>query len=691
MTEPAAEPHGFQTEAKKLLQLMINSLYSNREIFLRELISNASDAIDRLRFAALEDESLIAEDPAFRIEIAFDKEAGTVSVIDNGIGMSRAEAIAHLGTIAKSGTEEFLAQLTGDQRKDSTLIGQFGVGFYSSFIVAKEVEVVTRRAGETEATRWASSGEEEYTVEAVASAPRGTRVTLHLKPAAQEFADDFRLRGIVRRYSDHIGVPVMMAKADGGDGDEDKDAKKEAGAKAPELETVNAAKALWTRSRREVKADEYKEFYKHLSHDFEDPAAWSHNRVEGKLEYTSLLYVPARAPFDLWNRERPRGLKLYVQRVFIMDDADQFLPQYLRFVRGVVDSSDLPLNVSRELLQEDDRVRTIKNALAKRTLNMLDNLATEDYAKIWDEFGQVLKEGIGEDFANRGALLGLMRFTSTREPQAGQRTALKDYIARAKAAAGPAEAEVGKDEKEVPDADEAKTAAADSGTKDAEGDDEESEASNESETAVKIYYLIADSAEAARQSPHLEVFRKRGIEVLLLTDRIDEWWMSFVDEYEGMTFQDVARGELALDAEDGDAESDEGAAKGEDETADEASAPLLERMGKVLEGKVESVRRSTRLTDSPACLVLGEHDIGSQMRRILEATGQAAPETKPHLEINMAHPLIVRLDQEADEDRFADLAAILFDQAALADGNAPKEPGAYVQRINKLLLELLAA
>ena len=687
MTEPAAETHGFQTEAKKLLQLMINSLYSNREIFLRELISNASDAIDRLRFAALEDESLIAEDPDFRIEIAFDKEAGTVSVIDNGIGMSRDEAIAHLGTIAKSGTEEFLSQLTGDQRKDSALIGQFGVGFYSSFIVAKEVEVLTRRAGETEATRWASAGEEEYTVETVATAPRGTRVTLHLKPAAQEFADDFRLRSIVRRYSDHIGVPVMMAKTDAaaGEADEDKDAKKkEASAEAPELETVNAAKALWTRSRREVKDDEYREFYKHLSHDFEDPAAWSHNRVEGKLEYTSLLYVPARAPFDLWNRERPRGLKLYVQRVFIMDDADQFLPQYLRFVRGVVDSSDLPLNVSRELLQEDDRVRTIKNALAKRALTMLDGLPAEDYAKVWDEFGQVLKEGIGEDFANRDALLGLMRFTSTREPEAGQRTALKDYLARAKSAAEPAEADA--DAEEGKGADKAKDAA-DSDAKETGEASEATDATDGSETATKIYYLVADSIDAARQSPHLEVFRKRGIEVLLLTDRIDEWWMSFADEYAGVPFQDVARGELDLDAQDDDAKSSD--AKPED--TDEASAPLLERMGKVLEGKVESVRRSTRLTDSPACLVLGEHDMGSQMRRILEATGQAAPETKPHLEINMAHPLIVRLDQEADEDRFADLAAILFDQAALADGNAPKEPGAYVQRINKLLLELLAA
>ena len=688
MTKPAAETLSFQTEARKLLQLMINSLYSNREIFLRELISNASDAIDRLRFAALEDESLIAEDPDFRIEVAFAKEAGTVSVIDNGIGMSRDEAIAHLGTIAKSGTEEFLSQLTGDQRKDSALIGQFGVGFYSSFIVAKEVEVLTRRAGEAKATRWASSGEEEYTVETVATAPRGTRVTLHLKPAAQEFADDFRLRSIVRRYSDHIGVPVMMAKADGAAGEADEDAKKDAksekSAEAPELETVNAAKALWTRSRRELKDDEYKEFYKHLSHDFEDPAAWSHNRVEGKLEYASLLYVPARAPFDLWNRERPRGLKLYVQRVFIMDDADQFLPQYLRFVRGVVDSSDLPLNVSRELLQEDDRVRTIKNALAKRALTMLDGLPAEDYAKVWDEFGQVLKEGIGEDFANRDALLGLMRFTSTREPDAGQRTALKDYLARVKSAAEPAEADASEDEGKG--ADEAKNAADATDDGDAKDADEAGDG-DESEAATKIYYLVADSIDAARQSPHLEVFRKRGIEVLLLTDRIDEWWMSFADEYDGVSFQDVARGELALEAQDDDAKSGDDE-KGEE---DEASAPLLERMGKVLEGKVESVRRSTRLTDSPACLVLGEHDMGSQMRRILEATGQAVPETKPHLEINMAHPLIVRLDQEADEDRFADLAAILFDQAALADGNAPKEPGAYVQRINKLLLELLAA
>ena len=685
MTEPATETRGFQTEARKLLSLMINSLYSNREIFLRELISNASDAIDRLRFAALEDESLLAEDPEFRIVVAFDKDAGTVSVADNGIGMSRDEAIAHLGTIAKSGSEEFLSRLTGDQRKDSALIGQFGVGFYSSFIVAREVEVLTRRAGAAEATRWTSTGEEEFTVAPAADAPRGTCVTLHLKPAAMEFADGFRLRAIVRRYSDHIGVPVMMAKAeDAGDDGKPKIIVPGKGgadaAAAPALEAVNSAKALWTRPRNEVKAEEYKEFYKHVSHDFEDPAAWSHNRVEGKLEYTSLLYVPARAPFDLWNREVPRGLKLYVQRVFIMDEADQFLPLYLRFVRGVVDASDLPLNVSRELLQEDDRVRTMKSALAKRALAMLDGMAEDDYAKVWDEFGQVLKEGIGEDFGSRDALLGLLRFASTQDPDAGQRTSLADYVGRAQAAeAAGDEAPAGKEAagKENEDA----TAGTAKGV-------------GESKQGSKIYYLIADSLAAARQSPHLEVFRQRGIEVLLLTDRIDEWWMSFVNEYEGIAFQDVARGELALDGQDEtDSAEDAKAAPGEDasKAAEEAAAPLVKRIGAVLDGKVESVRRSTRLTDSPACLVLGEHDLGSQMRRILEATGQAAPEGKPHFEINMAHPLIVRLDQEVDEDRFRDLVSVLFDQAALAEGNSPKEPGAYVQRVNKLLVELLAS
>ena len=670
MTEKTAQTLGFQTEAKKLLKLMINSLYSNREIFLRELISNASDAIDRLRFEALNDESLIADDPDFRIVIAFDKdagdkEAGTVTIVDNGIGMSREEAVQHLGTIAKSGTEEFFDRLTGDQRKDSALIGQFGVGFYSSFIVAKEVEVLTRRAGDEVGTRWTSAGEDEFSVEDAADLPRGTRVTLHLKPDASEFADGFRLRSIVRRYSDHVGVPVMMAKEGGqtdlGEEGEDKDSEKEGKKEdAPELETVNAAKALWTRPRTEIGDDEYKEFYKHVSHDFEDPAAWSHNRVEGRLEYTSLLYVPKRAPFDLWNRELPRGLKLYVQRVFIMDEADQFLPLYLRFVRGIVDSNDLPLNVSREILQDDDRVRTIKSALTKRVLDMLAKMDGDEYGAVWDEFGQVLKEGVGEDFANKDALLGLLRFASTHDSDPAQRTSLVDYIARMEESA--------------------KDAGGDTVESDAEGD--ESATDNDVEaatTAGKIYYLIAESDAAARQSPHLEVFRERGIEVLLLTDRIDEWWMSFANEYQNKTFQDVARGELDFDDV---ADADEAKSDADDE-------PLLKRIGDVLGDKVESVRKSKRLKDSPACLVLGDNDMGAQMRRIMQVTGQQAPESKPHFEVNVEHPLITRLDAEPDEDRFKELVAILFDQATLAEGNAIAEPGAYVQRLNKLLVNLL--
>ena len=658
MTENVAETRGFQTEARKLLKLMINSLYSNREIFLRELISNASDAIDRLRFEALADESLAADDPELRIVVEFDKDAGTVSVIDNGIGMSRAEAAEHLGTIAKSGTEEFFEQLTGDQKKDSVLIGQFGVGFYSAFIVAQEVEVLTRRAGESgECTRWVSAGEEEFTIAPAGDLPRGTRVTLKLKPDATEFADGFRLRSVVRRYSDHVGVPVMMAKESHDDNGKKKNEKQ-----APELETVNAAKALWTRPRNDISEDEYKEFYKHISHDFDDPALWRHNKVEGKLEYTSLLYVPKRAPFDLWNRELPRGLKLYVQRVFIMDDADQFLPLYLRFVRGIVDSSDLPLNVSREILQEDERVRTIKSALTKRALDMLGKMEDEEYGPIWDEFGQVLKEGIGEDFANKDALLGLLRFTSTFDASTSQRVSLKDYIRRL-------------DEKTKPEETQETDSVEETGDKSAR------KAENASEKGVKdgkkkIYYLLAESEAAARQSPHLEVFRERGVEVLLLTDRIDEWWMSFAGDYDGYEFQDVARGELDLD---GDQEKD---AKKDDE-------PLLKRLAGVLEGKVESVRKSQRLTDSPACLVLGEHDMGAQMRRIMEISGQTAPETKPHLEVNLAHPLMEHLDKEPDEDRFKDLALVVFDQASLAEGATVAEPGAYVQRVNKLLVDLL--
>ena len=652
MTDQAtAETRGFQTEARKLLHLMINSLYSNREIFLRELISNASDAIDRLRFEGLKDESLIADDPEFKIVVEFDKDAGTVAIVDNGIGMSRDEAVANLGTIAKSGTEEFFGALTGDEQKDSALIGQFGVGFYSSFIVAREVEVLTRRAGDETGTRWASAGEEDFTVEDAADLPRGTRVTLTLKDDAKEFVEGFRLRSVLRKYSDHVGVPVMMAK-EGGD-DDNKDG---------ELETVNSAKALWTRPRKDISDDEYKEFYKHVSHDFDDPAGWSHNKVEGKLEYTSLLYIPKRAPFDLWNREVPRGLKLYVQRVFIMDEAEQFLPLYLRFVRGVIDSSDLPLNVSRELLQQDDRTRTIKNALTKRVLDMLAKMDAEEYGEVWDEFGLVLKEGIGEDFANKDDLLGLMRFASTHDADPAQRTSLKDYIGRM-------------------------NPTADSGDKAEDSDEEsadEAEAEAEAEAkkgANKIYYLIADSDAAARSSPHLEAFRARGIEVLLLTDRIDEWWMSFAEEFDGVKFQDVTRGELDLD----DVESTEA----KDDKVESEDEPLLKRIGDVLGDQVESVRASKRLTDSPACLVLGEHDLGLQMRRIMEATGQAAPDSKPHFEVNLGHPLVERLGDETDEDRFGDLVSILFDQASLAEGNSVAEPGAYVQRVNRLLVDLL--
>ena len=653
MTEQATvETRSFQTEARKLLKLMINSLYSNREIFLRELISNATDAIDRLRFESLKDEALIAADPEFRIVIECDKDAGTLAVVDNGVGMTRNEAVENLGTIAKSGTEEFFGALTGDDKKDSALIGQFGVGFYSSFIVASEVEVLTRRAGDDSGTRWVSSGEEDFTVEDAPGVPRGTRVTLTLKPDASEFAENFRLRSVVRKDSDHVGVPVMMAKEAVGDDDKD----------AGELEPVNSAKALWTRPRNDIAEDEYKEFYKHIGHNFEDPAAWSHNKVEGKLEYTSLLYIPKRAPFDLWNRELPRGLKLYVQRVFIMDEADQFLPLYLRFVRGVVDSSDLPLNVSREILQQDDRTRTIRNALTKRVLDMLAKMAPEDYSLVWDEFGLVLKEGIGEDFANKDELLGLLRFASTHDPEPAQRTSLKDCISRMNGGAEEAEAEV-------------KGEAADDAGDD--GNDDDGNA-NEPKAQGKVYYLIADSDAAARSSPHLEAFRERGIEVLLLTDRIDEWWMSFVDEFDGKSFQDVTRGELDLDGGEDD-----------DTAEDKDDDPLLKRIGGILGDRVESVRKSKRLTDSPACLVLGEHDLGVQMRRIMEATGQAAPETKPHFEVNLTHPLVQRLNDEQDEDRFRDLVWVFFDQASLAEGNAVAEPGAYVQRVNKLLLDLM--
>ena len=632
-----AETHQFQTEAKQLLKLMIHSLYSNREIFLRELISNASDAIDKLRFKAIENPELIADDPDYRIDITFDKDAKTLTITDNGIGMSREEVIQNLGTIAKSGTAEFIANLTGDQAKDSQLIGQFGVGFYSAFMVADEVEVITRGAAETEAVRWVSAGEDAYSLEEAADAPRGTQVILHLQDDALEFAEDFRLRNVVRKYSDHIGVPVRMPKQDFGAAEEEDNEESEV-TDVVELEAVNSAQALWTRSRSEVEEEEYKEFYKSVSHDFEDPLSWSHNRVEGKLEYTSLLYLPKRAPFDLYNRDVPRGLKLYVQRVFIMDDAEQFLPLYLRFVKGVVDSNDLPLNVSREILQQDERVTSIKNALTKRVLGMLDTMAKkepEDYQAFWDEFGEVLKEGAGEDFANREALAKLLRFASTHGDNATKNISLDSYLER------------------------------------------------KPEEQDKIYYICAETYETASRSPHLEIFKDKGVEVLLMFDRIDEWLMSMLTEYEGLQFVDIMRGDVTLP---GETAKDDEEDKSEE---DEAEHPLTERIQGVLSERVESVRTSKRLTQSPACLVMADHALGAQMRKIMEQTGQAMPETKPIFEFNPEHPLLQRMDQEADEDRFAELVQILFDQASLAEGSALVDPGAYVDRLNRLLLDLL--
>jgi molecular chaperone HtpG len=648
--EQAAEPtgsattYGFQTEAKQLLKLMIHSLYSNREIFLRELISNASDAIDKLRFKAIERPELAADDADYAIVLDFDATAGTITITDNGIGMTREEVIDNLGTIAHSGTAQFLSHLSGDQKKDAALIGQFGVGFYSAFMVADEVEVLTRGAGTEEGTRWVSRGEDSFTVEDAQGLQRGTSVVLHLNEKTRDLADDFRLRSIIRRYSDHIAVPVRMPKRDEAAAADKSDDAQDAAPEAPaqrELETVNAAKALWTRARTEVSTDEYKEFYKHVSHDYDDPLTWSHNKVEGKLEYTSLLYVPRHAPFDLWNRDAPRGLKLYVQRVFIMDQAEQFLPLYLRFIKGVVDSNDLPLNVSREILQQDERVESIRSALTKRALATLQTLADkepDDYATFWSEFGEVLKEGAGEDYANREALAKLLRFSSTHggadaaaAAAKRQRIGLDDYLQRL-----------------------------------VEGQD-------------KIYFLVADSYENAVNSPHLEVFKERGIEVLLLHDRIDEWLMSNLHEYQGKTFQDVTRADLVLPGE----------AKGADaEESDDD--PLSERIAKVLGDRVEKVRRSKRLKSSPACLVLGSYSLGPQMRRIMEAAGQAMPESKPHFEYNADHPLLARLDAEADEDRFSDLVLVLLDQARLAGGVTLPDAAAYVDRLNRLLLELLS-
>ncbi|MDE0951968.1 MAG: molecular chaperone HtpG [Halioglobus sp.] len=637
--EVKKETLGFQTEAKQLLHLMIHSLYSNKEIFLRELISNASDAIDKLRFAVLADESLLEGQGEYEVRVELDKDANTITISDNGIGMNRDEVIENLGTIAKSGTASFLESLTGDERKDSQLIGQFGVGFYSGFIVADRVEVHTRKAGESadSGVLWESCGEADFSIEDKARESRGTSITLFLKKDCEEFADDWRVRSVIKKYSDHISIPVLMVKptpppAEGEDTPEEE--------VAVEFESVNEATALWMRSRTEVSDEEYSAFYKHVSHDFEDPLTWSHNKVEGKLEYTSLLYLPVKAPFDMWNREMSRGLKLYVQRTFIMDEAEQFLPMYLRFVKGVVDSNDLSLNVSREILQKDPAVESMRSALTKRVLDMLGKMAKDKegdkYANFWKEFGPVIKEGPAEDMANQEKIAKLLRFSTTHTDVEIQDQSLEDYVARMQ------------------------------------------------DTQEKIFYVVAENFNTAKKSPHLEVFRKKGIEVLLLSDRVDDWLMNHLREFDGKQFQDVGRGELDLTSET----EEEKVAK---ESLAKESEALVERITKALEDKVSEVRATARLTDSVACLVVGDHDMGAQMRRIMEAAGQDIPDTKPILEVNPAHPLALMLDQEADEDRFSDLANIVLDQATLVEGGQLDDPAGYVARLNKLLLDMAKA
>jgi len=620
----ARETHGFQAEVRELLKLMIHSLYSHREIFLRELISNASDACDRLRFAAIADGALLADDPELGIRIDADPNAGTLTITDNGIGMTREEAIANLGTIARSGTAEFFRSLSGDEQKASQLIGQFGVGFYSAFIVAERVEVRTRKAGAPPeaGVRWESGADGEFTVETLTQPQRGTAVTLHLKADAREFADPMRVRGLIRRYSDHIGFAVRMRKE---------------GEASLEYEVVNQAKALWTLPRTQISDEEYRQFYQYLAHDFTDPLAWSHNKVEGKREYTSLLYLPARAPFDLWQREAARGLKLYVRRVFIMDDAEQFLPLYLRFVKGVVDSSDLPLNVSRELLQQDPEVEAIRSGLTRRVLDLLARLAkdeAEKYATFWKEFGAVLKEGLAQDPANHAGLLPLLRFASTHASDNNPSVSLGDYLARMKSG------------------------------------------------QERIYYVLAESYEAARGSPAIERLKERGIEVLLLAERIDEWVMGQLETYEGKRFKDASRGDLELGGLASDADR-----KQHDAELRESKG-LLKRIKDALGERLTEVRVSERLRESPACLVLGEHDLPERMRRVLAAAGQKTPQARPVLEVNVGHPLVRYLQGVADATQFAELAQLLYEQAVLAEGASLDNAPEYVQRLNRLLVRL---
>ncbi len=624
--EANTETRGFETEVNQLLDLMIHSLYSNKEIFLRELISNASDACDKLRFLALSDDTLYEKDIDLKIKVSANAEAKTITISDNGIGMTRDEVIEHIGTIAKSGTRSFIDSMGKDKTKDANLIGQFGVGFYSSFIVADKVTLKTRKAGDSaeNGVCWTSEGKGQYEIENIEKADRGTEITLHLREDDIEFANDWKLRSIITQYSDHIGFPVLMDRVI--------EPKEEGGETTIEEEAVNQASALWMRPKSEITDDEYKEFYKHVAHDFEEPLQWSHNRVEGNNEYTSLLYLPKRAPFDLYDRESKHGIKLYVQRVFIMEDSEQLMPKYLRFVRGLIDSSSLPLNVSREILQSSKVIDSIKSGSVKKVLGMLEKMAKNDpkqYQEFWKEFGKVLKEGPGEDFANRDKIAKLLRFASTHTDSAEQTVSLDDYISRMQ------------------------------------------------EGQEKIYYAAADSHSAAKNSPHLEIFRKKGIEVLLMSDRVDEWLTAHLTDYEGKQLQSVAKGELDLD-------KDEDAKKELEEKAKESEG-LLKRMKEALNEKVEEVRVTNRLTSSPACIVLNEHDMAMHMQRLLKEAGHALPGSKPILEINTDHPLVKKLDQEKADDKFKDLSEFLFDQAILAEGGQLDDPASFVHKLNQML------
>lgn len=624
------ETLGFQAEVKQLLQLMIHSLYSNKEIFLRELISNASDAADRLRFEAIAAPELYENDAELQILVDYDKSARTITITDNGIGLSRDEAVAHLGTIAKSGTREFFSKLSGDQQKDAALIGQFGVGFYSAFIIADRVTVRSRRAGlpAAEGVEWTSDGSGEFSVQTIERAKRGTEVVLHLKEGEDEYLSRWKLTSILQKYSDHISLPIRMHK-------EEWDADKKEEVRRDELETVNQASALWTRPKSEITDEQYREFYKHLSHDFQDPLTWTHSKVEGRSEYTQLLFVPSRAPFDLWDRDRRAGIKLYVKRVFIMDDAEQLMPVYLRFVRGVIDSNDLPLNVSREILQESRDVRSIREGSTKKILGLLEDLATSDatrYADFWKEFGQVLKEGVGEDTANREKIAKLLRFSTTATDEPTASVGLADYVARMK------------------------------------------------EGQTKIYYVTAESHTAAKNSPHLEIFRKKGVEVLLLSDRVDEWMLSFLTAFEGKDLQSVAKGGLDLGSLEDEAEK-----KAHEEQAQSFSA-LTGRIKEALGESVKEVRVTFRLVDSPACIVSEDGEMSANLARMLKAAGQSAPESKPVLEINPEHTLIKRLQNE--ETHFADWSRVLLDQATLAEGGHLEDPAGFVKRLNALLTDV---